>query len=192
MFEPLIITLDRIVCTIFVLIGLTLVFAGRFMVRIAVSFAIALLLGGIAFGIVYSVTESWFLSTAATLIVFFIFFGLSVAFFRIAASVLFGMYIGKVIGSMVALAIGVSGISEYVIEIAMAILVAIATYMVMNIALTIIVVVLGFFLLLTGFLGLGIHEISALIAALAISIAGAIVQLRGEKAKETRSQRYKS
>jgi len=192
MFEPLIITLDRIVCTIFVLIGLTLVFAGRFMVRIAVSFAIALLLGGIAFGIVYSVTESWFLSTAATLIVFFIFFGLSVAFFRIAASVLFGMYIGKVIGSMVALAIGVSGISEYVIEIAIAILVAIATYMVMNIALTIIVVVLGFFLLLTGFLGLGIHEISALIAALAISIAGAIVQLRGEKAKETRSQRYKS
>ena len=183
MLEPLIIAPDRIVSTIFVLIGLTLVFAGKLMVRIAISFAIALLLGGVVFATVYSATGSWFLSTITTLMIFFIFFGLSVVFFRIAASILFGMYVGNAIGSIIASLINVTGVSEYIIKVAIAILTSIATYMIMNIALTIIIVVLGFFLLLTGFLGLGAHEVSALIAALAISIAGGIVQLRSKKAK---------
>lgn len=184
MLEPLIIVPDRVVSTVFILIGLTLVFAGKLMVRIAISFAIALLLGGVAFATVYSATGSWFLSTISTLIIFFIFFGLSVVFFRIAASILFGVYVGNAIGSVIASVINVTGVSEYIIKVAIAILTTIATYMVMNIALTIIVVVLGFFLLLTGFLGLGVHEISALIAALAISIAGGIIQIRGRKTEE--------
>lgn len=184
MLESLILTQDPIVCLFLILIGLAISFAGRLMLRLAVSFAISLLICGMLFNVVFTSTGSWILSAIVTFIVFVVVIGLGMAFSRIVISALLGIYLGRVISCILIELLGLStGLLSYelLFEVLITAGIGFTIYKFMDLTMSIIVILLGFFLLLTGLLGLRVHEPSALMAAGAIGIAGAMIQYRLKK-----------